>query len=149
MKLTDFIKRLIRNYFIIFAIIVIFLTILRQIFLPDSFFTVNDIYIYMLCSLAADLSSLILYSHRKIPEKEMRIRIILNFLVLESILLVLANVMGWISGIQNTIVLAVQIALIYVVIRFVLWMSDRKSAQSINEKLKTLKNDPSDESEEK
>ncbi len=148
MKLTDFLKRLFRNYFIIFSIIVIFITIMRQIFLPDSYITLKDIYIYMTSALAADLSTLVLYSPGKIPENEMRIRMVINFALLEAVLLVLANVMGWISGIEDTISLAVEVAIIYGIIRFILWMGDRKSAQSINEKLKAMKDESSDVTED-
>lgn len=148
MKFTDFIKRFIRNYFIIFSIIVIFLTVLRQILLPNTYITISDMYTYMICALAADLSSIILYSPKVIPEREMRIRIILQFIVLEAILLVLANAMGWINGIENTISLAIEIAMIYGILRVALLVNDKKSAQSINEKLKAMKDEPLDETEE-
>lgn len=141
MKLTDFIRKLITNYFIIFASIVILLTLMRQIFLPGSYFTVKDMYIYMVCALAADLSSILLYSPVKISEKEMRVRIILHFIALEATLLILANAMGWIGGLSQTIALAVQIAVIYVLLRAVLWTNDRKSADRINEKLKAVKDE--------
>ena len=148
MKLTDFIKRLFWNYFIIFAIIIIVITVLRQIFLPDSYIAIKDMYIYMVCALAADLASFVIYSPGKIPEREFRTRVIIHFAALEAILLILANITGWISGIENTVSLAVEVAIIYAVIRFILWISDRKSALIINGKLKAMKDDPQDGTEE-
>lgn len=118
MKLADYIKRLIRDYFIIFAIIVISITVLRQIFLPDAYFELKDIFIYMICALVGDLPSLIFYSPKEISEKEMRLRIIIHFVVLETVLLILTNVMGWVNGILNTILFAFQIAVIYVLVHF-------------------------------
>lgn len=53
MKLTDHIKRPIWNYFILFSIIVIFLTLFRQVFLPDSYFTLIDLFFYMIYAIAA------------------------------------------------------------------------------------------------
>lgn len=141
MKLTDYIKKLIRDYFMIFAIIVICITLLRQIFAPDVYLKLSDIYSYMICALVGDLPSLIFYSKREIPEKEMRFRIIIHFLVLEAALLAVANIAGWVSGTINTFFLAVQIALIYVIARVLLWMDDKKSANSINEKLKVMRNE--------
>lgn len=61
MKLTDYVKKLIRDYFIIFAIIVICITVLRQIFSPDEYFELKDIFVYMICALIGDLPSLIFY----------------------------------------------------------------------------------------
>lgn len=141
MKLIDYIKKLIRDFFIIFAIIVICITILRQIFMPDEYFELKDIFIYMICSLVGDLPSLILYLPKEISEKEMRLRIIIHFMVLETVLLTLANVMGWVTGIVNTILFAFQILVIYVIVRLLVWTDDRKVAQKINEKLKAMKDD--------
>lgn len=139
MKLRDYINRLIRDFFIIFAIVVIFITVLRQIFSPSEYFELKDIFIYMLCSLAAVLTNFIFYSPKELSEKEMRLRTIIHFVVLEVVLLTLPNVMGWISGSLNTLLLAIQIAVIYVLVRFLTWRDDRKSAHRINEKLKAMK----------
>jgi hypothetical protein len=148
MKFTDYVKKLVRDFFMIFSVIVICITLLRQIFVPDVYLKLSDIYIYMICALVGDLPSLILYSRKEIPEKEMRLRIIIHFVVLEAALLTAANMAGWVSGIINTLFLAVQIALIYVVVRFLLWMDDKKAADSINEKLKAMKNESSYGSDE-
>lgn len=144
MKLTDYIKKLIRDYFVIFAIVVICITVLRQIFSPDEYFELKDIFIYMICALAGDLPSLIFYSPKEISEKEMRLRLIIHFVVLEAVLLTLANVMGWVTGILNTILFAFQIAVIYVLLRFLSWMDDRKVAYRINEKLRVMNHESGD-----
>ena len=139
MELKDFIKKLFRNYFIIFAIVVICITLLRQIFSPHEYFELKDIYKYMICSLAADLLSLFFYSTKEISEKEMRLRIIIHFVALEAVLLTLANVMGWVVGSLSTIILAFQIAVISVIVRFLSWKDDSKVANRINGKLKAMK----------
>jgi hypothetical protein len=148
MKLTDYIKELIKDYFIIFAIIVICITVLRQIFSPNEYFELKDIYIYMICSLIGSLPSLIFYSPKEISEKEMRLRRIIHFIVLEAILLTLANVTGWVTGILNTILFALQISIIYGLVRFLSWRDDRKAALRINEKLKAMKDEIGNEMEE-
>lgn len=139
MKLKEYLKELIRDFLIIFAIVVIFITVLRQIFSPNEHFELTDIFIYMICALAGDLPSLIFYSSKEISEKEMRLRIIIHFVVLEVVILTLANVMAWIRGPIDTLLLAIQIAVIYVLVRFLTWRDDRKSAHRINEKLKAMK----------
>ncbi|WBW95841.1 DUF3021 domain-containing protein [Oceanirhabdus sp. W0125-5] len=141
MKLKEYIKKFISDNLIIFAIIVICITILRQIFAPDEYFELKDIFNYMICSFVGNLPSIILYSSKELSEKELRLRIIIHFVVLEVVLLSFTNVFGFISGIKETILFAFQIAVIYVLVRFLSWMDDRKSADKINEKLKTLKSD--------
>jgi hypothetical protein len=141
MKLAGLARKGIRDYFIIFGVIVISITLLRQIFAPDTAFTLKDIYNYMLCALAGDLPGLILYSPGVQSEKEMRVRIVLHFVVLEAVILTLANVSGWVAGPAGTAILAVQVAVIYLFVRLLIWLDDRKVTQSINEKLKEMKND--------
>lgn len=148
MKLTDSIKKMITNYFIIFAIIVISMTLLSQRFVPNKHWELNDIYIFMLCALVGDLPSLIFYSPKEIPENEMRLRIIIHFAAVEAALLLLANATGWVTGILNTGIVAIQIAFVYMAVRFLSWMNDRKAANSINEKLKAMKSEIAYESEE-
>jgi hypothetical protein len=148
MKFTDYIKKLIIDYFIIFAIIVIFLTILRQIFLPYNYLELKDIFICMIGALLGDLPSLIFYSPKEISEKEMRIRIIIHFVALEAVLLTFGCVVRLANGIIPTIIFAFQIAVIYVFVRFLSWMDDRKAAYRINEKLKAMKDESVNEAEE-
>jgi len=147
MKLTDYLKKLIRDYFVIFAVIVISITLLRQIFAPNEYLELKDIYNYMICALVGDLASLVFYSSKEISEKKMGKRIIIHFFILEIALLVLANAVGWVSGIVDTVFLAVQIALIYMIARLLLWVGDQKSASNINERLKAIKEQSSDEYE--
>ena len=141
MRLKDHLRKLAQDYFTIFAVIVITLTILRQVFAPDTHFELKDIFIYMICALVADLPSLILYTPKEISEKEMRLRIILHFVVLEAALLVLGNVTGWVKGASSTVIFAIQIAVIYVVIRFLKWKGDSQSAQSINQRLQAMRDE--------
>jgi len=147
MKLTDYLKKLIRDYFVIFAVIVIIITVLRQIFAPNEYLELKDIYNYMICALVGDLASLVFYSPKEISEKEMGKRIIIHFLILETAILVLANAVGWVSGTGDTVFLAVQIALIYMIARLLLWVGDQKSASNINERLKAIKEQSTDEYE--
>lgn len=139
MKFTDYLKKLVMDYFIIFAIIVITITVLRQIFVPNEYLRLKDIFIYMICALVGDLPSLIFYSPKELSEKQMRLRIVIHFVVLEAAILVLANAAGWATGVVNTVVLAVQVAVIYIVVRVLRWTDDRRSANSINERLKEMK----------
>ncbi|MNW45644.1 hypothetical protein D3C74_229150 [compost metagenome] len=139
MKLAGFTKMFIRNYLIIFASIVICLTLLRQIFSSSSYFELTDIYIYMLCALVGNLPSLLFYSPKDISEKKMRFRFIIHFVVLEAVLLTFGNVLGLVNGALNTIIFASQIAVIYMIVQFLTFMNDKKETQRINEKLKKMK----------
>ena len=50
------VKKPVQNYLIFFSILLILLTLLWQILLPDSKFALADVFVYMACSLAAYLA---------------------------------------------------------------------------------------------
>lgn len=142
MHMMDFIKRMIRSYFIIFAVVVIMMTLLRQFFTDYRTIELKDIYIYMACSLAADLTSLIMYSKKELTERQNRIRMILQFAALETVLLGLAGLTGWISGAKDAVVLAIQIAIVAVIVRFVSFRGDQTVADRINQQLNAMNKEP-------
>ncbi len=141
MKLTDLIKKLVGDYFIIFTVIIVATTILRQIFLPDKYFALKDIFVCMVGALLGDLPTLIFYSQKELSEKEIRLRIVIHFLLLEAVLLTFGYIIGLVVGLENTIFFACQIAVIYVLVRFFRWVADSRDANSINKKLRTIKQD--------
>lgn len=148
MNIKELIKKLIMSYFIIFTIVVTSLSVLRQIFIPDKSFELKDMFIYMLGSLLGDLPTLIFYSPREVSERGMRIRIVIHFVVLEVVLLTFGRVIGVVNGAINMIVFAVQIAVIYLLVRFFNLLYDKKEANSINERLTVMKNSSTGDTEQ-
>ncbi|MEK4027490.1 DUF3021 family protein [Pseudobacillus sp. FSL P4-0506] len=141
MKLAEFVQKTAKNFLIIFASIIIILTILRQIYYPNMDFDLESIYLIMAFSFLSALTGFILYSPHEISEKKMRIRMALHFVTLEILLISLSHIFGIVNSIVDTIILALEIAAIYIVVRLLSWQNDKKEAQKINEKLKALKKD--------
>ncbi|MFJ6209470.1 DUF3021 family protein [Lysinibacillus sp. NPDC092081] len=141
MNFLEFVQKIIKNFFIIFASIIMIITLLRQMFYSDMAFDLNSIYIIMAFSFLSALTGFILYSPNDHSEKEMRIRIIIHFFTLEILLIVLGSAIHLVNGTSEIIVLALQIAVIYIIVRLLSWQNDKKDAKKINEKLKALKND--------
>lgn len=141
MRLTEFLQKIIKDFLIIFAAIIIILTFLRQLYLPESAFDLESIYIIMAFSFLSALLGFILYSPNDINEKEMRFRITIHFLTLEILLISLASIFSLVNSAAEAVMLAVQIAAIYALVRLLSWQKDKKDAQQINEKLQALKRD--------
>ncbi|MDQ0175657.1 DUF3021 family protein [Bacillus chungangensis] len=140
MKMSEFVQKIIKNFFIIFASIIMMITILRQIYYPNMAFDLKSIYIIMAFSFLSSLTGFILYSPNDISEKKMRIRIIIHFFTLEILLIAIGSVIDLVNSALDGIILALQIAVIYTLVRLLSWRNDKKEAQKINEKLKALKN---------
>jgi len=107
---------------------------------PDMAFDLKSIYILMAFSFLGALTGFILYSPDDLSEKKMRIRIIIHFFTLEILLIVLGSAMNLVTG-PGLIILALQIAVIYIIVHLLSWQNDKKDAKKINEKLKTFKKD--------
>jgi len=69
----------------------------------------------------------------------MRIRIIIHFFTLEILLIVLGSAINIVNDALGVISLALQIAVIYIIVRLLSWQNDKKDVKKINEKLKLMK----------
>lgn len=141
MKMSQFIQKIMKDFLIIFASVIIMITILRQIYYPNQAFDLKSIYIIMAFSFISALIGFILYSPNEISEKNMRIRIAIHFFALELLLIALGSAFDIVHSSSDAIILALQIAVIYIVVRLLSWKNDKKEAQKINEKLNAFKKD--------
>ncbi|WP_162848481.1 DUF3021 family protein [Paenibacillus nanensis] len=139
MRLTEYLQKMIQQFFIIFASIVLVITFLRQVYEPELPFDPQSIYVMMAFSLISAVAGLILYAPHHASERTMQIRRVLHFLAIETVLISVAAVLGIVDNVSGVITLALEIAVIYLLVLLVSWRSDKKSADQINERLKQLK----------
>ena len=135
MKLMDLIRQLIRDYFIIFGILII-----GSVFLtPPN--TINRDYVLLVMVFASigDLPSIVLWSKSEQTENSRRWRMIIHFILLEIVILIFAGIIGIISGLVEYLIFAIDIMVIYGFVRFVTWKGDLATAERINERLKKVK----------
>lgn len=135
MKLMGLIRQLIRDYFIIFGILIIGSVFFTS---PD---TINRDYILLVMAFAAvgDLPSIIFWSRSELTERSERLRSILHFILLVTFILIFGRITGIVSGFVDYLIFTIQIAIIYVIVRFIIYQGDITTAKKINEKLKDLK----------
>jgi hypothetical protein len=139
MKISEFVKEIIRDFLIIFASVIIIITILRQIFVPDIAFDLKTIYTIMAFSLLSALTGIILYAPHGISEKRMRVRIAVHFFTLEILLISLGTFIGVVSSASGALIFALEIGVVYAVVRLLSYENDKKEAHKINERLKAVK----------
>ncbi|MBY0123577.1 DUF3021 family protein [Bacillus sp. S/N-304-OC-R1] len=141
MNLTEFVQKTMKNFLIIFASIIIIMTVLRQMYYPDLPFDLKSIYIIMAFAFLGALTGFILYSPHDETKKKMRIKMAIHFFTLEILLISLGSIFGIVNNALEASILTLQIAVIYFLVRLLSWQKDKKEAQIINEKLKALKKD--------
>jgi len=141
MNFFEFLQKIIKNFFIIFASIIMIITLLRQMFNPDMAFDLKSTYVIMAFAFLGALTRFILYSPNELSEKKMQIRIIIHFFTLEILLIAIGSAIKLVNSTSEVIILALQIAVIYVIVRLLSWQNDKKDAKKINEKLEAIKKD--------
>jgi hypothetical protein len=135
MKKTNLFSEMLRNYFIIFSVIIL----LTALFNPEHAFTFREIILTALFALAGDLPSLIYYSKKEVAHKSRYVRTVIHFLLLEGVIVVLGNIMGLVSGVKESTVLALEVLLIYVLVILFTWLIDHKTAKDINQQLAMMR----------
>lgn len=135
MKFLGLIKQLIRDYFIIFGILTIGAVFLTP---PD---TIDRDYILLVMTFAVigDLPSIVLWSKSEQSEKNKKFRMIVHFILLELVILIFGGITGIVTGVDGYIIFAIEIAIIYIVVRLINWRGDLSTAKKINDRLKNLK----------
>lgn len=141
MKFSEFVQKIVKDFLTIFASITIINTILRQIYSPNLALDLKSIYIIMAFSFISALIGIILYPLNNISETKMRIRIAIHFFTLELILIALGSILEIVNNTLDVIILVLEIAFIYILVRLLSWKNDKKDAKKINEKLKAFKKD--------
>lgn len=141
MKRSEVAKDIIRDFLVIFASIIIIITVLRQIFMPELAFDLISIYTIMGFSLLGALTGLMLYAPNEVSEQAMRVRILIHFLLLEILLITLASLIGVVASVSAALLFALQIAVVYAIVRLLSYEKDKKEAEQINERLKVVKQD--------
>jgi preprotein translocase subunit YajC len=136
MKTSELIMQFIRQYFIIFGLLVISLVVFTS---PER---INRDYILLAMAFAAlgDLPVFVFWSRSELNEKSMRLRTVIHFILLEAIILTFGGIVGVVSNLRGYFSFGIEIAVIYALVKFISWRGDRKTADKINEKLKSLKN---------
>ena len=132
MKGMDFIRQLIRDYFVIFGILIIGSVLLN----PPN--TINRDFILLAMAFAAigDLPSIVFWSRSELSESSMRSRSIIHFILLMALILIFAGITGIVSGFVQYLIFAVEVIIIYIIVKLVIYQGDRATAKMINEKLK-------------
>ncbi|HKM01743.1 MAG: DUF3021 family protein [Tissierellia bacterium] len=133
--MMNLIRELIRDYFVIFGILIIGSVLLN----PPN--TINRDFILLAMAFAAvgDLPSIVFWSKSELSESSRRMRSIIHFILLMTLILIFGGITGIVSGFEEYLIFAVEIVIIYVIVKFVIYQGDMTTAKKINEKLKNLR----------
>lgn len=81
------------------------------------------------------LLSLILVVHTNVSERAMCIRWIMHFVVWELLIITAAVVLDVVTRLVPAIILFIEVAVIYLIVRWFYWKNDKNTSDKINEGL--------------
>lgn len=93
----------------------------------------------MVISAMGVLLSLILVVHTNVSERAMCIRWIMHFVVWELLIITAAVVLNVVTGPMSAIILFIEVAVIYLIVRWFYWKNDKNTSDRINEGLQKRK----------
>ncbi len=135
MNESNLFSKMLRNYFIIFSVIILLTAVLN----PTHAFTFRIIILAALFALAGDLTNLVYYSKKELSHKSRYIRKVIHFLLLEVVIVTLGNIMGQVSGVKQSAILALEVLVICMLVLLITWLIDRKTAKDINKQLENMR----------
>lgn len=133
--MVDLIKEFIKDYFVIFGVLIIGSVFLTP---PD---TINRDYVLLAMAFAAigNLPSIVFWSKVELSESSRRLRSIIHFILVLSLMLTFGVISGIISKLSDFFIFAIEIIIVYGIVKFITYQGDISTATSINEKLKDLR----------
>jgi hypothetical protein len=132
MKVINSIRQLMRDYFVIFGILII-----GSVFLtPPNTINRDFILLAMVFAGIGDLPSIVFWSRSELSENSRRLRSIIHFILLMTLILIFGGITGIVSGYAEYLIFAVEIVIVYVIVKFIIYQDDMTTAKIINEKLK-------------
>lgn len=131
---TDFLMA----FFVITTCITILEGLLGLLFLPDMRFGFEAYLSPPLFGFLTALTSVVTNSKKELGIKAMLFRVLLQLLLIECIVFGTNYLNGTVFNLSLNISLALGVAVVFVIVYFVLWLNDRRIANTINQHLKVF-----------
>ncbi len=136
MELRDLIKKILFSYPAIYGCSMMATFVFCMVFYhEDAVFGMDYFGLMLLFSLAGDLPILVFYSKREMSQKEMNVRLLIHFLLLECVLMVLGRFFGLYKSFLQGVFFFFIVLVVYVIIRASVFCEDIRRAKQLNDAL--------------
>jgi hypothetical protein len=138
MSFIEFAKKNLMSYFIIVTGVTVAIAVLGMNFDPTATLGYEAFFSPLIYGAVAVLPSLALYSKKDLTFKQMLLRRLLHFLLLELTLLGFGSILGIFDRTEVAISFALSVFVVYMFTNVIQWMIDSKTAVDINKGLKKM-----------
>lgn len=141
--MSEFRSFLFRNtilpFFIITACISVAIPVLGLIFKPEQHFGYDALLSPAIFGLATTLPSLVKYSRRELSVTEIKIRSLIQFILIEAMVLFINYINGAFADIGVVISVFMTVLIIYTAVIIITFLNDKHTAQTLNKELIKMK----------
>lgn len=140
--MKDIIKMVIMHFFII-TVCVMFVISFINVLTNNTFYylTADFPWVIMLTGLLTALPSILLYFKTEPTKKQFIIRVIIHFIIIESIVMVEGVLFKWYTSLFEAILIFGMIIIVYVLVWLFSYITNLSTAKGINEALKRFNNE--------
>jgi hypothetical protein len=128
-------KKIFMGFFVATTCISAAMAIIGMLFEPDTHFGYQGLFSPLIYGALTMLPVLTSYSKRELSVREKFIRNLIQFLLIEFIVLLIVYLSGALTSASLAISVALSVFLIYAAVHLVLWVNDSKTAKVFNEAL--------------
>lgn len=118
------------------ACITILQGVLGMLFYPEEQLRYDAFFTPPLFGAISILFGLVTWSKKELSVKQVLFRRVIHLLLIEGMVFGLNYLVGNIFPLKESVVLALGIAAVFVAVYVILWINDKRSADSFNQKLK-------------
>lgn len=140
MSFTEMAKKSLLNFFIIVTGITIIMAVFGNMADPGQSFDYEAFYSPLLFGLIGVVPTFVFYSKKELTFRQMLVRKILHFIILELLILGTYILLGISFTTERLLILVVFIFIVYLFTALIKLMIDRKTMLEINSGLKRIQN---------
>lgn len=143
MGIHELIKKIMNDFFIITTGILIAFIAYICLYQPELSLHAVDLITIVFSGLITSMLSIVFYSNKELSKKQMIIRQVIHFILLEVLIVGSAFRQKDIDkgDYEKAVSIFLVVFIIYLAVRIRSWLFDKKDADKINEKLKSYHND--------
>lgn len=138
MSFNDFFKKSLMNFFIIVTCVSAVIGILGLIYEPSRKFGYEAYFSPLIFGVISIIPSFVTFSKKELTPKQMAFRNVFQLIVLECLILITGYSFGIMKDKMVLTSVALSVIIVFVIVNFISWIIDSKTATILNENLKAF-----------
>ena len=137
MSQGDFLRKNLMDFFIIVTCVSVVIGLLGLIYEPHRQFGYEAYFSPLIFGVIGVLPSLVTYSKKELTVKQMKVRKVIQLIILEGLVLTFGYFMG-VMKVNMMVSVASSVLVVFLMVHLITWIIDSKKAAQLNEDLKAF-----------